>query len=625
MHNRGRNARRQSLRRFIQRLDARLIQFDALDQHFFWARLGALLVGGVALFLAFLSSWERAPQIVAAAAVAAFAIVVYFHRRLDRAGLRFRLARAWAASQLGRMDLDWQAIPLMPDDRAAGSRAGGGPSHPFASDLNLTGARSLHHLLDTALSRGGSLRLLNWLLEPVPNPQRIASHQAILAEMIPLSGFRSRLALNGALVTGVASAPWDGEQLLGWLEGHAGGAASRRSLALLGLLALLNISFFVLYFLAFLPPLWMMTFVVYIVLYTSQYRALEELFHQAQQLNVSLDRFRAVLVFLEKYPYRAGSRLEGLCAPFCQPGRRPSQYLRRIAGIASAASLQGNPIVWAILNAVMPWDLYFAHRLQLYRQELRALLPSWLDTWYELEALNSLANFAYLNPGYTFPVLLDELAGEPVFTACDLGHPLLPHPEKVCNDFVIQDLGELAIVTGSNMSGKSTFLRTLGVNLCLAYTGGPVNAARLRTLPFRLFTCIQVSDSLSDGISYFYAEVRRLKALLFALEEEHTYPLFFLIDEIFRGTNNRERQAGSRSYVRALAESRGVGAISTHDLELVRLEDEIPGIFNFHFREDIQAKRMVFDYKLRSGPSPTTNALKIMQIEGLPVEAPEQD
>ena len=169
------------------------------------------------------------------------------------------------------------------------------------------------------------------------------------------------------------------------------------------------------------------------------------------------------------------------------------------------------------------------------------------------------------------------------------------------------------------MSGKSTFLRTLGTNLCLAQAGGPVNADHLQTQLFRLFTCIQVSDSLSNGISYFYAEVRRLRALLDAIREDSPYPLFFLIDEIYRGTNNRERQIGSQAFVQTLAQHCGVGLVSTHDLELVRLADQGGNILNYHFREDIRADRMVFDYLLRPGPCPTTNALKIMAIEGLPV------
>ena len=170
------------------------------------------------------------------------------------------------------------------------------------------------------------------------------------------------------------------------------------------------------------------------------------------------------------------------------------------------------------------------------------------------------------------------------------------------------------------MSGKSTFLRTLGVNLLLAYAGGPVNASALRTRRYRLFSSIRVSDALETGISYFYAEVNRLRALLDTLEADDPRPVFFLLDEIFRGTNNRERLIGSRSYVRALAGGHGVGLIATHDLELVQLADDSPSIRNAHFREDVEDGRMVFDYRLRSGPCPTTNALKIMRLAGLPVE-----
>jgi DNA mismatch repair ATPase MutS len=179
--------------------------------------------------------------------------------------------------------------------------------------------------------------------------------------------------------------------------------------------------------------------------------------------------------------------------------------------------------------------------------------------------------------------------------------------------------GELAMITGSNMSGKSTFLKTLGSNLSLAFAGGPVCADSLEVSPIRLFTCIKVNDSVTEGFSFFYAEVRRLKALLNALQNEQPYPLFFLIDEIFRGTNNRERLIGSRAYIRALVGQNGLGVISTHDLELTTLAQAFPQIHNHHFREEVVDGKMIFDFKLHPGPCPTTNALKIMALAGLPV------
>jgi DNA mismatch repair ATPase MutS len=236
-----------------------------------------------------------------------------------------------------------------------------------------------------------------------------------------------------------------------------------------------------------------------------------------------------------------------------------------------------------------------------------------------LETVSALAGYGWLNPQSTFPTFHADKS-VPVFVGQGIGHPLLPDERKVRNDFTINHLGEVAILTGSNMSGKSTLLKALGVNLALAYAGGVVDVQALHTLRFRLFTCIKVSDSVMDGISYFYAEVQRLRALLNDLADDQDLPLFFAVDEIFRGTNNRERLIGSRAYIRALVGQRGVGLISTHDLELIRLEDEVAGVTNYHFRDDVIKGRMVFDYRLRRGPSPTTNALRIMALEGLPVE-----
>jgi DNA mismatch repair ATPase MutS len=272
----------------------------------------------------------------------------------------------------------------------------------------------------------------------------------------------------------------------------------------------------------------------------------------------------------------------------------------------------------------VPWDVVWGYFLARRKAELAAALPQWLDIWHELEALSALATFAYLNPQYTWPVVhgqADQNGGNgPIFAATALGHPLIHAEGKVHNDFTIRQMGQIVIITGSNMAGKSSFLRALGVNLVLAYAGSVVNATSLESGLFRLFTCIRVTDSIVDGFSYFYAEVRRLKALLDAFHQPNALPLFYLIDEIFRGTNNLERLLGSRAYIRALAGARGVGFIATHDLELAKLEGESPFIHNYHFREEVHDGRMVFDYILRPGPSPTTNALKIMRLEGLPVE-----
>jgi len=618
-----------SLKQHTVRLYRILINLDKIDERYFWLRLGVLLVGGLALFLSAFRNPAWATWLIGSIGMIIFVIVVRFHQKLDHSRLRFRLALRQVESQIARLELDWDKIPRPPAVEAELSAAlpqypPASPisAHPFAADLDIMGSRSLHHLIDTSISTGGSLRLLKWLLQTAPDTDLIAEHQALLAELIAKPGYRRRLALNSALVIHRTRTGWDGEKILHWLENDAPHGSLRPALLWLSALAVLNILLLALQLLAGFPPWWLISFAAYLMLYFSRYRRFDDLFSDAYTLDKSLGQLAELLYFLERHSYTPGSRLERLCSPFYQEKESPSRLLRSIARIVSAASLKNNLLIWLPLNLLTPWDFFFAHRLSLAKEALKDHLPLWLDAWYELEASISLANFAALNPAYAFPEILPHMppAGAAVFQGEGLGHPMIRRDRRVVNDFSLSHLGEIGLFTGSNMSGKSTFLRTLGVNLVLAFAGAPVCADRMQTLPFRIFTCIQVSDSLNDGISYFYAEVKRLKELLDALQANHPAPLFFLIDEIFRGTNNREREQGSRAYVKALTGGRGVGAISTHDLELVNLAKEQPDIHNFHFQEEIQDGRMVFDYKLRPGPSPTTNALKIMELEGLPVD-----
>jgi DNA mismatch repair ATPase MutS len=247
--------------------------------------------------------------------------------------------------------------------------------------------------------------------------------------------------------------------------------------------------------------------------------------------------------------------------------------------------------------------------------ELTKRLPQWLDVWYQLDGLSALADFAWLHSNYSFPRITEHHKEDRnILSAVQIGHPLIDEEIRVKNDFRIDKDRGIALITGSNMSGKSTFLRTIGINIVLAYAGAPVCASQFSLKLLKLLTCINISDSLGEGISYFYAEVKRLKLII---EQQKT--VFFLIDEIYRGTNNRERLIGSRAIIKRLAEKKNFGIISTHDLELTAMEKEILFLRNFHFRDTISNGKMIFDYKLHDGPCPTTNALKIMEAEGLPI------
>lgn len=599
------------LERLCDRLRGRIAEREEVSRRYSWARLAIVLGATAAAFMAFQADADTVGWSIVGTAVVVFLGVARFHGRVLGSLRRHRIWLTIKQTHLARLRLAWERLP-------APTQGSGNPRHPFENDLNLTGERSMQHLIDTAISQGGSDRLRCWLVQKVPDPQAAVQRQALVRELAPRTLFRDRLTLNGVLVSKDPDTRWDGETLQQWLEQHHEPRSLRVLLGMLLGLSVSTIVLIVFYVNMDIPAFWMLTLVLYIVLYGSRFRFFKSLFEEATYLSDTLRLFRNVFEQLERYDYRRTPQLKQLCQPFQDAERQPSQVLRRVIWISAAASSQKSELLWLLLNSLGPWDLFFAQLLHRQKAVLRERLPVWLDTWYELEAASALATFSYLHPTYAFPEI-KETGQEPSVETRGLGHPLLAEADKVRNDFTIQQAGDIAIITGSNMSGKSTFLRTLGVNLCLAYAGGPVDAHAFRTVPFRLFTCINVLDSVNDGISYFYAEVKRLKALLAALKKEHTYPLFFLIDEIFRGTNNRERLIGSQSYIQALAAHEGVGLISTHDLELVRLAEHNLHLRNYHFRETVADGQMLFDYVLRDGPCPTTNALKIMALEGLPV------
>jgi hypothetical protein len=603
-------ARVRSLEKRIERFERQLAALNSRSDRYSWLRLGIFLGGVAASLIVFFAVGLRPAVGLLLITIIAFSAAVYAQRQIKGSILRHKIWITLKTQQIARIKLKWSQIPLPPYLPVT-------PQHPFALDLDLVGERSVAHLLNTAVSYEGGLRLQEWLLTTIPNPAASLARQRLVCELAPMVRFRDKLSLNALLTMRKSNQQ---NAILRWLQqdDQLSAASLTPMMIVFTGLAILNAVLWIANMAGILPALWQLTVVIYLALYSWNVKRLGDVFETAAVIADELERLRAVFHQLETYPYRAAENtaLKELAAPFLDATNRPSAKLRRLTWIMSAASIRGNGLLWLLLNTLAPWDMVVAYFFKRIKTDLATLIPRWLDVWFQLEALGSLASFAYLNPEYTFP---DLLTSGMALRGKALGHPLIPFDHKVCNAFTIESSGEVDIITGSNMAGKSSFLRTLGVNLCLAYAGGPVNAAALSVSPFRLFTCIKVSDSVTDGVSYFYAEVKRLKALLNALQQQDALPLFFLIDEIFRGTNNRERLIGSRAYIQALVHQNGVGLIATHDLELIKLADELPKIKNYHFEESIIDRQMIFDYKLRPGPSPTTNALKIMAMEGLPV------
>lgn len=610
--------RQRALENQIYRLRRRIDALNQRSNRLSWVRLAIFLPGFfLAILVYFVAGW---PWSLATAFITlvGFSIAAYIHRQVERSITRHKLWLQLKSTQVARVRLDWDNIPPI-------STKSSQVNHPFETDLDITGERSLHQLITTAVSYEGRQRVREWLLNTTPDPRTIHRRQLLIQELAPLSRFRDKLTMKTLLASTNVAEHLEGKKLLNWLKQQDTYKQSRVTVIVAVALSALTLTLLLLNGLALIgPQFWIIALLLSIGWFSFKRAERGDIFEDAYFLRDAFAQLSTVFEYLEAYPYGNKQHLKELCNPFfIDPSRRPSTLLKRLSRIASAATLAKNQLLWLIVNALLPWDVYVAIRLNHYKALISSVLPLWLDTWFELEALSSFASFSYLNPEYHQPALQvgADQGNHRLFKATGLGHPLIMAEQKVVNDFSMNPPDQIDIITGSNMSGKSTFLRTLGINLCLAYAGGPVNATSFQTSLFKIFTCIKVSDSVTDGYSYFYAEVKRLKALLEELQQEGDLPLFFLIDEIFKGTNNRERLIGSRSYIHALVGQNCLGVISTHDLELVHLADETTAIKNYHFKEDVINGQMVFDYILRPGPCPTTNALKIMQMEGLPIEA----
>ncbi len=596
----------------MARLDRLLAQGAAVSSRYTRWRLAIFLTGAAVCITFFHQRWFHLGNASLVLFLAIFLIVARYHSRLEDRLQRLRGWRHLKAVHLARLHLDWPAIPFRPVPVPEG--------HPYARDLDLVGPHSLLHLLDTTHSSNGRRRLAAWLLEQPPPPIEWTARQALIRELTGLPLFRDRLALEAMRVS---EAELDGDRIHAALTPPIGFPLLIPLLGIQALLAAATLSLASAAAIAGVPQYWVLTFGLYAAIYFLSSDRIDPVFGRALSLHQELDKLGAVFRYLERRRHLTPA-LADLCRGLTTGRARPSAAIGRLARVAQALSIRAHPLVHLAVNAVGPWDLFFTHRLERVRASVLQHMPGWLETLAQLDAAAALGNFAYLHPAYVWPAVrsTEEPARNghgPGVAAKALGHPLLPAAQRVANDLHLTGVGTVLLVTGSNMSGKSTFLRTLGINTCLAQAGGPVCAASFEWTWLRIRCCIRVDDSLEAGLSFFYAEVKRLRQILDAARDWRSAPVLFLIDEIFKGTNNRERLIGSRAYIRALAGGHALGLVTTHDLELAELDGTVPGLKNAHFQETVAANQLRFDYLLRPGPCPTTNALRIMALEGLPI------
>jgi hypothetical protein len=583
------------------------------------ARSRRLSHGRTAAFIGLVAAglWlERgggSPAVLAAAFfAAAFLALITAHRRVRAREQWFREVAALNAEGVHRLDRRWDLLPVgMTTARSAG--------HAFGADLDLFGRASLVQILGPAGSALGAATLEGWLLLPAP-PDVVRERQEAVRELAAIHDLRESLAIRGRRTREVRSS--DVERFLHWAERPGSDAPSAALRVLSYLLPATTWTLLVLHATGVITTaLWLVpmviTFAIYLLGSAGSRRVFDEAFGREGMFSAypellgtaAAARFDAPLL------RRLSARLETVGVP----ADRQLASLRKLMHLADVRlSLIHVPVFLLSM-----WDVHILAALQRWRAHAGADVRSWLHATGELEALCALATLAHDQPDWCFAEL--DAAGPAVLEAAALGHPLLADHARVCNDVELGPPGTFLLITGSNMSGKSTLLRATGLNVVLAQAGGPSCARSLRMPPLRVQTSIRVQDSLARGVSYFMAELERLKQVVDAAHEAAAEPgvtLLFLLDEILHGTNTAERRIAARRVIRHLVDSGAIGAVTTHDLELAEEPVLAPSARLVHFQErvtdDDARSTLDFDYRLREGLATSTNALKLMRLVGLP-------
>ena len=584
--------------RFGERTRA-LERWSLWDRRVADARLIAFVGAMIAAILAYRSGGSASWWLALAGGV--FLALVVSHEPIRRAGDRARRAVDFYAKGLARLDETWAGTGVSGLDFLD-------VDHPYAADLDLFGTGSMFERLCTARTKAGEAALASWLLAPA-SPDVIGQRHAALVELRPRLDLREDLELLGAEVR----AGIDPAALVAWcaVPRAFGGRVlpvAAAVLAVLGTAALIGWLFFEIRALPLLIIL-----VVDGAFALSLSRRVRRVLAAVDRRTHDLVLLTELLARLERERFEA-PLLRSLRAALETGGLPASARIRRLARLLHLLDTRKNQL-FVPLAALWLWTTQLAMRIDAWRGGTGPEVAHWIDAIGQFEALSALAAYAAENPADPFP----ELDGESTcYEAEAVGHPLIPARDCVRNDISLGPSARVLIVSGSNMSGKSTLLRTVGINAVLAFAGAPVRAGRLRLSMLSLGATLRIQDSLQAGRSRFYAEITRVRQLVD--QAGGPLPLLFLFDELFHGTNSHDRCVGAEAVIRGLIDRGALGLVTTHDLALAQIADRLaPAVANVHFEDRLVDGKMLFDYRMRLGVVQHSNALALMRAIGLEV------
>ncbi len=576
--------------------ERRLAHFDRLHERIGTARLS---LAAAFLLLAWFCVVRRTPSTLWLLIPGSlFLAIVLYHQRVRTGRGLAQRAVDFCRAGVERRDGRRQGHGL-PGDRF------NDPHHLYAADLDLFGNQSLYERLCSARTPMGENVLARWLLAPA-DLATILERQTCVTELrdrldlredLAIMGDTPRLALHPDAITTWIDAP---AELAGrWLRGTTVGLAA---------LAVLTAAIWAIWGIAF--PLLLVLVLEAALSYALRHRVhrcisgIENAYEDLKLLATLLRRIEAE--GFDSPPLRA------LCSKLSSHSMTASSTLSRLATLVNFVEARRNPFLAPLMLPLM-YTIQSALAAERWRARHGRVVASWLEVLGEIEALESIAGYAFERPEDPFPEFRE---GAAAFTASRRGHPLIAAQTRIRNDVDLSGETRVLLVSGSNMSGKSTLLRAIGMNTVLAMAGAPVCAARLELTPLQVGASIRVNDSLYEGSSRFYAEITRLRQLF----EPSQLPLLFLLDELLQGTNSTDRRIGAQGVVRALLARGAIGCISTHDLALTDGTDLRDGALrNVHFQDELADGKLSFDFKLRDGVVTKSNGIELMRAIGLDV------
>ena len=504
-----------------------------------------------------------------------------------------------------RIQNNWADFPLTGDEFLDSSL-------PHLTDLNILGKNSLFQMIQLTSTSRGAKQLAEWL-SFCKDFSTIPHRQQAVKEIRSRISMRQHLLMEGRIL-GKTLNP---DRFLEWVKSPSFLTNNKWVVVLQRILVSSTLFFIGLHYFLDIPPFWIVGVFIQTIVFLVTIRKCHSHYMPALNRDSLFLSYEGMFKLLEGVRFET-EYLKNLKSKLRTNNKSISWQMKKLQRINSSLCLCYSSFYFP-MNILLLWDIYFLNKLEQWKEDMGPSIETFFDILGEMEALSSIAGFSYDNPKYVFPIISHE--GIPLL-AEDIAHPLIPEREKVCNSFKIPSEGFVGLITGSNMSGKSTFIRTIGINLILAFAGATVVAQKFTARPCVVMTCIGTHDSLSDHISHFYAEVKRIKTIFNAIYpqgiEQSSMPICYLIDEIFSGTNTKERFIASEGVILKLAESKSYGLLTTHDLDLGALEVKCHNINNYHFQDGINENgKIYFSYRINNGLVRSTNALKILKIMGL--------